>query len=57
MYFFIIRDLKIKENTNQIIIDSLNKMSRKKETTTKAFLNKCLFVINCDDNQKFLQNL
>ena len=52
IFLFIVFNLRIKENDNQKMLNDLyGKMSDFREIPVSAFVNKCLFIINCDKDQ------
>ena len=53
IFLFIVFNLKIKENDNIKMLDNLiEKMSSFRGITSKSFVDKCLFIVNCDKDQK-----
>lgn len=53
LFLFVVFNLKIKENDNQKMLDSLFKnMTNFRGITSKAFLKKCLFIVNSDSQQE-----
>jgi len=53
IFLFVVRNLKIKENDNHEMLQRIyNKMVKFRGVTSNSFLNKCLFVINCDQQQE-----
>ena len=53
IFLFIVFNLKIKEKDNQKMLNNLiEKMSSFRGITTKSFVDKCLFIVNCDKDQK-----
>ena len=52
IFLFIVFNLRIKENDNQKMLEKLYKeMSEFRKIPIKAFVRKCLFIINCDKDQ------
>ena len=52
IFLFIVFNLRIKENDNQKMLKKLYKeMSEFRKIPIKAFVRKCLFIINCDKDQ------
>ena len=52
IFLFVVFNLKIKENDNQRMLDNLyKKMKKFRGLTINTFINKCLFIVNCDKNQ------
>ena len=54
LFLFVFRNLIIKETSSIVMISKLFKtfIEYYSRTTTKSFINKCLFIINFEDNQK-----
>ena len=53
IFLFVVRNLKIKENDNHKMLFNLyENMSKFRKLAKPAFLNKCIFIINCDSKQE-----
>ena len=53
IFLFVVFNLKIGENDNQKMLKKLyTKMAELRNIPCQAFINKCLFIINCDHTQK-----
>ena len=52
IFLFVVFNLKIRENTNQKMLDELyRQMSMYRGIPVQAFIKKCLFIVNCDKDQ------
>ena len=58
IFLFIFRNLIIKESSNKNMICNLYSglTGSYTETTSKSFIYKCDFIINCDEQQEFTEN-
>jgi GTP-binding protein EngB required for normal cell division len=53
IFLFIVFNLKIKETDNKKMLDNLiKKMSSFRGIISNSFVDKCLFIVNCDKDQK-----
>ena len=53
IFLFVVFNLKITEKDNQkMLIKLYTKMAELRNIPCQAFINKCLFIINCDQKQK-----
>lgn len=56
IFLFVVFNLKLTENDNHKMLINLKKTAEKKGIPTNAFINKCLFIINCDKSQPINNN-
>ena len=56
IFLFVVFNLKLTENDNHKMLMNLKKIAEKKGIPTNAFINKCLFIINCDKYQPINNN-
>jgi GTP-binding protein EngB required for normal cell division len=53
IFLFIVFNLKIKETDNKKMLDNLiKKMSSFRGIISNSFVDKCLFIVNCNKDQK-----
>lgn len=53
MFLFVVKNLTIKENNNQEMLNRVyKKMVSFRGITSQSFVSKCLFIINCDQKQE-----
>ena len=53
IFMYVVFNLKIKENDNYKMLNNLyDKMVEQKDVSPKEFIQKCLFIINCDKEQE-----
>ena len=52
IFMYVVFNLKIKENINYVMLNNLyKKLYENKKISSKEFIQKCLFIINCDKDQ------